>query len=73
MVLKIGLNMKRISLTKNKFALISDKDYKFLSNWTWYASRSRKMFYACRDATIEEIKLGSPHTIKMHKIVRRQS
>lgn len=40
--------MKRIALTKDKFALVDDSDYDRLNQWKWHSSLSRKTCYACR-------------------------
>ena len=32
--------MKTIELTKNKFALVNDKDYEFLNQFKWYCAHN---------------------------------
>jgi hypothetical protein len=39
-----------IALTKNKFAMVSARDYKRLSRYSWYACLYRRKYYARRDA-----------------------
>lgn len=57
--------MKEIPLTQDKFALVSDKDYKYLSQWKWYAHKGRNTFYAHRNANIG----GRRITICMHRVI----
>jgi len=38
--------MKKIKLTQNKYALVDDGDYKYLSQFKWHYSKSRKTGYA---------------------------
>lgn len=41
--------MKRIPLSRNKFALVDDSDFNALSKYSWYAAkRGRGLFYAVR-------------------------
>ena len=40
--------MKKIPLTQSLFALVDDSDFKELNRFKWYASKSRKTFYAVR-------------------------
>jgi len=35
-------------LTQNKVSLVDDTDYKYLSQWKWYANRDHKNWYAVR-------------------------
>jgi hypothetical protein len=58
--------MKRIKLTQGKFALISDEDYEFLSQWKWCASKGDKTFYA--GSSSPEIK-GKHSLIRMHQVI----
>lgn len=55
--------MKEIPLTQDKFALVSDKDYKYLSQWKWYALCNRGSYYAAR-----KIRVGKKQTtLYMHQ------
>lgn len=53
--------MKRISLTKGKFALVDDEDYAVLNQYKWYAMKNWNTFYATR--TLSGI------TVSMHREV----
>ena len=53
--------MKRIKLTRGKFALVDDRDYEWLNQWKWWAGKHRYNFYAER----WEWKNGKRTNIKM--------
>jgi hypothetical protein len=60
--------MKRIKLTKNQFALVSDHRFEELSQFKWQAtwnSRGQR-FYATRTTPIDPI-TGKRRTIQMHR------
>jgi hypothetical protein len=38
--------MKYIPLTQGKYAIVDNKDYGVLNEYTWYAHKGRKTFYA---------------------------
>ena len=40
--------VRRIPLTKGKFALVDAEDYEELSKYKWYALRGKHTWYACR-------------------------
>lgn len=40
--------MKRISLTKNRFALVDDEDFDWLSQFNWYVGGGGRWIYAYR-------------------------
>lgn len=42
--------MKRIPLTRGQFALVDDDDFEWLSQWKWYALKSRTGFVAVRNS-----------------------
>jgi hypothetical protein len=60
--------MKKIKLTQNKYALIDDEDYTFVSKYKWHVSvvksRNYKLFYArARDTE------GDGKHIYMHRYI----
>lgn len=58
--------MKRIPLTKGKFALVDDADYEYINQWKWYAAKvSKSHFYARKDNWIN----GKRHEISMHRLL----
>jgi hypothetical protein len=40
--------MKTIQLTRGKVALVDDEDHEYLSQWKWYALKTKNAFYAVR-------------------------
>lgn len=40
--------MKEIELTKGKSALVDDLDFEFINQWSWFAVKIRRTFYAAR-------------------------
>lgn len=57
--------MRLIPLTQGKFAIVDDEDYEYLSQFKWYAGKSRKTYYAQRGAWID----GELKTVKMHHVI----
>jgi hypothetical protein len=55
-------NLKKIELTKGKYALVDDSDFEFLSQWKWCAHTCG---YAVRSMTIN----GKRKTIYMHRLI----
>lgn len=53
---------KLIPLTKNKFTIVDDEDYEYLSQWKWYLLNSG---YAVRDIVFA----GQKKTILMHRFI----
>lgn len=59
-------NMKKIKLTKGKYALVDDSSFEFLSQWSWYAKKDYlNTFYAARTCRLS----GRPKTIRMHRFI----
>ena len=57
--------MRKIYLTKGKFAIVDNEDYEWLSQWKWFAHRQRTgNFYAARKGAYES---GKQATIYMHR------
>jgi len=60
--------MKKIKLTKNKFALVDDEDFEYLDRWKW---RFTSKGYAARSQRIGPRVEGKQKTIYMHRIVNQ--
>ena len=57
--------MKQIKLTQGKFAIVDDADYKWLSQWKWYAFKNYyHIWYAVRKSPRKN---GKQTTIWMHR------
>lgn len=61
--------VREISLTRNKVAIVDSLDFEYLNQWKWYASRPKKddRFYACRRPYVPNG--GKVVTIRMHRVV----
>ncbi len=57
--------MKKIELTKGRFALVDDEDYEWLNQWKWWVSDGESKSYAIR--RFEKNKKS--HLIFMHKLI----
>jgi len=61
--------MKKIQLTKGKFALVDDKDFEYLNQWRWLFSDTG---YALRH---QHINIGlnkyKSKTIRMHRLINK--
>lgn len=62
--------MKIIQLTKNKFAIVDDEDYKRVSALKWQAVLNKKIYYAYHSVGIVLLngRKSSKH-IKMHRFI----
>ncbi len=58
--------MKKIKLTKGKFALVDDKDFARLNVFNWYAAESKGAFYAMRKVLLKD---GIWKAVKMHHVI----
>lgn len=60
--------MKKIALTKGKFAIVDDEDFEWLNQWKWYSSDNG---YATRRVYIKNSgrKNQKCYTIKMHRLI----
>lgn len=61
--------VKKIELTRGKYALVSNKDYEYFSQFKWYASRHRNKYYAARTEKIN----GKSKAIYMHREILKAS
>ena len=60
--------MKKIPLSRGKFALVDDDDFHLLNRWKWQALKDGKTFYAARKETV------GPRTRKivlMHRVIMK--
>lgn len=60
--------MKKIPLTRGKFALVDDCDYEYLMQWSWHTSNGNKTLYACRKEKID----GKWATTSMHRVIAKR-
>lgn len=61
--------MKKIKLTKGKYALVDDEDFKWLSQWKWYALNGR---YAARAIYLGIFNGKEKYkTILMHNLINK--
>lgn len=58
--------MKRVPLTRGKFALVDDEDFEWLNQWKWYCEPHRQTFYAVRRIRLSGNKRK---TIRMHRLI----
>ena len=58
--------MKQIELTQGKVALVDDKDFKWLNQWNWCASKMGTGWYAQRG-----IRTKNKHdtSLRMHRVI----
>ncbi len=56
---------KLIPLTQDKFTIVDNEDYKWLSCWKWYASFQQGIWYAMRADYFK----GQRKRIYMHRII----
>ena len=58
--------VRRIKLTREKFAIIDDADYPLVRGYKWHALPSREDFYASTTITTG---VGKRKSIKMHQLI----
>lgn len=58
--------MKKIYLSKEKFALVDDEDFEWLSKWNWYATERNGNWYATREVNLSIIPIRKRQRIYMH-------
>lgn len=52
--------MKKILLSNGFYALIDDEDFELVSNWKWFAHKSRNTYYAVST---------NKQAVKMHRVI----
>lgn len=57
--------MKRIPLTRDKFALVDDEDYPILIKYSWQATRMRRTCYAITSMWNK----GNQKGVRMHRLI----
>lgn len=65
--------MKKIKLTRGKYALVDDEDFDWLNQWKWNArfKRSSGKFYASRTSKVSERINGKIKCLQMHRMVMK--
>lgn len=58
--------MRQILLTRGKFALVDNADYAWLSQWKWFASQTRFLYYARRGTPVVKDKRAGEN---MHRLI----
>ena len=56
--------MRKIKLTKGKYAIVDDKDYEWLNQWKWYAQKGGRTYYAARKM---QLSCGKRVLVLMHR------
>lgn len=62
----LGRGSRAIQLTRGKYAIVDAADYAWLSQWRWYAVKSKKVFYAERRIPLSE---GERSSMRMHQLL----
>jgi len=56
---------KEIPLSQGRVAIVDDDDYAWISQWKWYANKSRNKWYAIRNNPSGD----GPAHIRMHRLI----
>lgn len=59
--------MKKIKLTRGKFATVDDDDFKFINQYKWHAHKHGNTFYAIRGEWVN----GKVKSIRMHREIMK--
>ncbi len=65
------INMKKIKLTQNKFAVVDDKYFEWLNEFCWCADKNKRTYYACFDNRYMNGKYIYMHRLIMELILKR--
>ena len=57
--------MKEIKLTRGQYAMVDDKDFEWLNQWKWHATKTKYQFYARRTTTLA----GKHIAQSMHRLI----
>ena len=59
--------MKKIKLSRGKFAIVDDEDFEWLNKWKWHTQKVRKRYYAIRQFPFPTWE--TPKWILMHRLI----